>query len=61
MVAPLWNWTVPVGPWLELLFDPTTAVRTTELPEEIELMLLATRVVVAAGVMVTLSVLLALL
>jgi hypothetical protein len=58
LALPFWNWTVPVGPWLELLFDPTTAVRITGDPEVTDPRLLATRVVVAAGEMVTLNVLL---
>jgi hypothetical protein len=52
---------VPVGPWTELLFEPTTAVRVTGDPEVTDPRLLATRVVVAAGLIVTLSVLLLLL
>jgi hypothetical protein len=59
-VLPFWNWTVPVGPWVELLAEPTTAVRVTGDPEVMDPKLLATSVVVAAGVMVTLSVLLVL-
>ena len=55
---PFWNCTVPVGPWLELLVDPTTAVRITCVPELTTPRLLATDVVVCAGVIVTLSVLL---
>ena len=55
---PFWNCTVPVGPCAELLADPTIAVSTTEAPELIIPWLLATSVVVCAGVIVTLSVLL---
>ena len=55
---PFINCTVPVGPWVELLLDETTAVNVTLPPEVILLMLGVTPVVVVACVMVTESVLL---
>ena len=44
-----------------MLAEPTTAVSVTDVPEVMTPELLATRVVVAAGVIVTLNVLLLLL
>src|SRR5258708_6731076 len=62
LVLPFWNWTVPVGPCVELLLEPTAAASVTlPPPAGRTLMLLATRVVVVAGEMVTESVLLLLL
>jgi len=60
LVAPFVNCTFPVGPCSELLFEPTTAVNVTCVPEVITPRLLATNVAVCAGVIVTLSVLLVL-
>ena len=54
-VVPFLNCTVPVGPWLELLCDVTTAVTLIEVAE---FAVPATTMAVVAGVIVTLNVLL---